>query len=164
MSTSYDDALRSILCIVIVCSPFSPARLIVWDVSPSLMTKDAPFPHFGPLARIGHNCQTVRIFTKSECACETLLPTTRSVLEMQGKWLSLFKAQWSQNPDVYPHFTVRFAPLVVYVNLLRGHSLQVGDMDHSIDIFGCKGDLLAKLSDRSKCEPSSFPSCALLTG
>ncbi|KAF8478549.1 WD40 repeat-like protein [Russula ochroleuca] len=98
VSTCYDDALR------------------IWDVSPSLMTKDGPFPSFRPLARIRHNCQT-------------------------GKWVSLFKAQWSQNPDVYPHFTV-------------------GNMDHSLDIFGCKGDRLAKLSDRTKLTAAQAVTCS----
>ena len=79
------------------------------------MTNDAPFPHFRSLSRIGHNCQTV---SKSErVLCETFFAdTTRCVLVIQGKWLTLLKAQWSQNPDVYPHFTVRF---------VRTHSLQV---------------------------------------
>lgn len=30
------------------------------------------------------------------------------VLAIQGRWVTVFKAQWSPNPDVYPHFTVRF--------------------------------------------------------
>jgi hypothetical protein len=32
--------------------------------------------------------------------------------------------------------------------------LQIGNMDHSLDIFGCQGDLLAKLSDKTKCDLS----------
>jgi hypothetical protein len=42
--------------------------------------------------------------------------------------------------------------------------MQVGDMDHTVDIFGCKGDRLAKLSDKTKYEWSSVPSCVSLTG
>ena len=48
-------------------------------------------------------------------------------------------------------------PISLYVRILRSPRnflrvclLQVGDMDHSLDIFGCKGDLLAKLSDKEK--------------
>lgn len=26
--------------------------------------------------------------------------------EFKGKWLTVLKAQWTLNPDVYPHFTV----------------------------------------------------------
>ena len=81
----------------------------------------------------------------------------RSVLAMQGKWITLLKVQWSPNPDVYPHFTVRFALLAVYVTFLKECSLQVADMDHSLKIFGCKGDLLAKLSDPTY-ESFHFPS------
>jgi hypothetical protein len=67
VSTSYDDTLRSTSQCSRTQPPFLPAHLIyslyvVWDVSPSFMTKDAPFPHFKPLNRIRHNCQTVRIF------------------------------------------------------------------------------------------------------
>ncbi|KAI9507377.1 WD40 repeat-like protein [Russula earlei] len=90
--------------------------LRIWDLSPSHMAKHAPFPQFKPFNRIRHNCQT-------------------------GKWVSLLKAQWSQNPDVYPHFTI-------------------GDMDHSVDIFGCKGNLLAKLSDRNKISATQAVTCS----
>ncbi|KAI0306439.1 WD40 repeat-like protein [Multifurca ochricompacta] len=98
VSTSYDDALR------------------IWDIQPSLMTKNPPFPDFRPFARIRHNCQT-------------------------GKWLTMLKAQWSPNPDVYPHFTI-------------------GDMDHSLDIFGWKGDLLAKLSDKERVSATQAVTCS----
>lgn len=61
VSTCYDDALRCMFCMIAcVRVPRSyTAILIVWDVSPSFMTNDAPFPHFRPLSRIRHNCQTV---------------------------------------------------------------------------------------------------------
>ena len=68
---------------------------IVWDVNPFLMAKDAPFKDFKPSHKIGHNCQT-------------------------GRWLTVLKAQWSSNPDVYPHFTVRSsASLVSFTPLSR---------------------------------------------
>ncbi|KAI9446323.1 WD40 repeat-like protein [Lactarius indigo] len=85
--------------------------LRIWDLRPSLMAADVPFSNFKPITRIRHNCQT-------------------------GKWLTMLKAQWSPNPDVYPHFTV-------------------GDLDHSLDIFGCKGEFLAKLSDKDRYWQSS---------
>ncbi|KAI0054131.1 WD40 repeat-like protein [Auriscalpium vulgare] len=87
VSTSYDDTLR------------------LWDVNPSSLAKDGPFPNFKPFSQLGHNCQT-------------------------GRWLTVLKAQWSQNPDVYPHFTI-------------------GSMKHSLDILSCRGDLLASLSDKT---------------
>ena len=45
--------------------------------------------------------------------------------------MSILRAQWSPNADIFPHFTV-------------------GNMEHSLDIYSCKGDLLAKLTDSSK--------------
>jgi hypothetical protein len=33
-----------------------------------------------------------------------------------GRWVTVFRAQWSANPDVLPHFTV-------------------GNMKHSVDIY-----------------------------
>lgn len=98
VSTSYDDALR------------------IWDLRPSLMGTDVPFPNFKPIARIGHNCQT-------------------------GKWLTMLKAQWSPNPDVYPHFTI-------------------GNLKHSLDIFGCKGEFLAKLSDKDRVSATQAVTCS----
>ncbi|KAH9005298.1 WD40 repeat-like protein [Lactarius hatsudake] len=98
VSTSYDDTLR------------------IWDLRPSLMATDVPFPNFKPVTRIRHNCQT-------------------------GKWLTMLKAQWSPNPDVYPHFTI-------------------GDLDHSLDIFGCKGEFLAKLSDKDKVSATQAVTCS----
>lgn len=64
------------------------------------------------------------------------LPSMRPLAEVRhncqtGKWLTIFRAQWNPNPDVLPHFTV-------------------GNMDHSLDIFSGRGDVLARLSNRSK--------------
>ncbi|KAL0565950.1 hypothetical protein V5O48_016065 [Marasmius crinis-equi] len=80
--------------------------LRVWDFDSSAFESDDKFPSSRPIHRIRHDCQT-------------------------GRWLTVLKAQWSSNPDVYPHFTV-------------------GNMQHSLDIFSCKGELLAKLSDKTK--------------
>ncbi|KAI9466345.1 WD40 repeat-like protein [Lactarius psammicola] len=98
VSTSYDDTLR------------------IWDLRPSLMATEVPFPNFKPVTKIRHNCQT-------------------------GKWLTMLKAQWSPNPDVYPHFTV-------------------GDLEHSLDIFGCKGEFLAKLSDKERVSATQAVTCS----
>ncbi|KAI0780766.1 WD40 repeat-like protein [Trametes elegans] len=78
----------------------------LWDIRPTWLDKDAVFPSSRPFSQIKHNCQT-------------------------GKWLTILKATWTTNPDVYPHFTI-------------------GDMDHSLDIFSCKGDLITKLYDKTK--------------
>ncbi|EJF66005.1 WD40 repeat-like protein [Dichomitus squalens] len=88
----------------------------LWDVKPSLFDKDAPFPSSRPFSQIKHNCQT-------------------------GKWLTILKAQWTPNPDVYPHFTI-------------------GNMDHSLDIYSCKGDHIAKLADRSKITAVQAVTCS----
>ncbi|KAF8636726.1 hypothetical protein AX17_003529 [Amanita inopinata Kibby_2008] len=50
---------------------------------------------------------------------------------MTGKWLTMLRAQWNPNPNAYPHFTI-------------------GNMDHSLDVFSCKGELVARLSDRQR--------------
>ncbi|KAJ3558674.1 hypothetical protein NM688_g783 [Phlebia brevispora] len=77
----------------------------LWDINPDFLQHDKPFPTFRPVAHLRHNCQT-------------------------GKWLTILKARWSPNTEVYPHFTI-------------------GNMQHSLDIFSCKGDLLARLSDKN---------------
>ncbi|EED84163.1 predicted protein [Postia placenta Mad-698-R] len=54
--------------------------LRLWDFDGTLMKRDATFPSARPMTQIKHDCQT-------------------------GRWLTVFRAQWSPNPDVYPHFT-----------------------------------------------------------
>ncbi|KAI0362290.1 WD40 repeat-like protein [Trametes cingulata] len=88
----------------------------LWDIKPSWFDKDAPFPSSRPFSQIKHNCQT-------------------------GKWLTILKAQWTTNPDVYPHFTI-------------------GNMDHSLDIFSCKGDHIAKLADKTKISAVQAVTCS----
>ncbi|KAI0807417.1 WD40 repeat-like protein [Fomes fomentarius] len=88
----------------------------LWDMKPSWYDKDAQFPTSRPYSQIKHNCQT-------------------------GKWLTILKATWTPNPDVYPHFTI-------------------GNMDHSIDIFSCKGDHIAKLADKSKITAVQAVTCS----
>ncbi|KAL4253869.1 WD repeat-containing DNA damage-binding protein [Abortiporus biennis] len=88
----------------------------LWDVKPQFLKKDAPFPTFRPITQIKHDCQT-------------------------GRWLTILKAQWSPNPDIYPHFTV-------------------GNMQHSLDIISCKGDLIAKLMDKSRITAVQAVTCS----
>ncbi|KAJ7685238.1 WD40-repeat-containing domain protein [Mycena polygramma] len=90
--------------------------LRLWDIEHAKFESSAPFPSSRPFSRIRHNCQT-------------------------GKWLTILRAQWSPNADVYPHFTI-------------------GNMDHSLDIFSCKGELIAKLSDPSKISAVQAVTCS----
>ena len=57
----------------------------VWEFSSDRFTSNTTFPSSRPFTRIPHDCQT-------------------------GRWLTLLRAQWSPNPDAYPHFTVRLVP------------------------------------------------------
>jgi len=123
VSTSYDDTIRrgsspcALRAIVLI-------RMAVWDINSSALDGDDKFASSRPFKQISHDCQTVR-------ALESTPSATILTCRQQGKWLTILKAQWAQNPDVYPHFTI-------------------GNMNHSLNIFSAKGDLLAKLSDGSK--------------
>lgn len=90
--------------------------LRLWDFSPSCFAKNSPFPSARPFSRLRHNCQT-------------------------GRWLTILRAQWTPNPDVYPHFTI-------------------GNMDHSLDIFTCKGDLITRLSDPKRITAVQAVTCS----
>ncbi|KAF7338255.1 DNA damage-binding protein CMR1 [Mycena venus] len=90
--------------------------LRLWEIEPAKFESSAPFPSSRPFTRIRHNCQT-------------------------GKWLTILRAQWSPNPDVYPHFTI-------------------GNMEHSLDIYSCKGELITRLSDRSKISAVQAVTCS----
>jgi len=90
--------------------------LRLWEFDGSVFRRDIPFPSSRPLKQIRHNCQT-------------------------GRWLTVLKAQWSPNPDHYPHFTV-------------------GNMEHSLDIFSGKGDLLARLADRKRITAVQAVTCS----
>ncbi|TFK42537.1 WD40-repeat-containing domain protein [Crucibulum laeve] len=78
----------------------------LWDLDSPLFKSSGTFPSFKPFSRIRHNCQT-------------------------GKWLTILRAQWSPNPDVYPHFTI-------------------GNMNHALDLYSSNGDLVARLSDPAR--------------
>ncbi|KAG2157168.1 WD40-repeat-containing domain protein [Suillus clintonianus] len=75
----------------------------LWDLDATKYSSSTNFPSFTPFSRIRHNCQT-------------------------GKWVTILRAIWNPNPDVFPHFTI-------------------GNLNHSLDIYSCKGDLIARLSD-----------------
>lgn len=88
----------------------------LWELDAAKYDSLPVFPSFKPFSRIKHNCQT-------------------------GKWLTLLRAVWNPNPDVYPHFTI-------------------ANMQHSLDIFSCKGDLVARLSDRQRISAVQAVTCS----
>jgi hypothetical protein len=130
---------------------YSRTLYVVWDVSPSFMTKDAPFPHFKPLNRIRHNCQTVRILFSVRTCPLNILADHSFYSSLAGKVGNLAQGAVVTKSRHLPSLYCTFAHFVGYAQRPEAFSLQIGDMDHSIDIFGCKGDLLAKLSDKEKC-------------
>ncbi|EKM55479.1 uncharacterized protein PHACADRAFT_208996 [Phanerochaete carnosa HHB-10118-sp] len=88
----------------------------IWDIKPEVTQKDAEFPSMRPAHQFHHNCQT-------------------------GKWVTLLRAQWNPNPDVYPHFTL-------------------GNMDRSLDIRSYKGELITKLADKNKITAVQAVTCS----
>ena len=81
----------------------SPADLdlsLVWDFKASVLKSSTAFPSSRPSHQVKHNCQTV-------CLAGPLRRHEAYSADAQGKWVSVFRAQWSPNPDYYPHFTVR---------------------------------------------------------
>lgn len=88
----------------------------LWDLESNLFSSPDPFPNLKPFSRIKHNCQT-------------------------GKWLTILRAQWTQNPEVYPHFTI-------------------ANMNHALDIYSCKGDLLARLADPTRISAVQAVTCS----
>ncbi|KAG9057260.1 hypothetical protein FS842_008067 [Serendipita sp. 407] len=81
-------------------------KLRVWDLPRKYLLPEEPLKSFRPAVVLDHDCQT-------------------------GRWLTVFKAQWSQNPEAYPYFSV-------------------GDMKHSLKLFAADGELLADLRDKEK--------------
>ncbi|KIJ59193.1 hypothetical protein HYDPIDRAFT_140965 [Hydnomerulius pinastri MD-312] len=90
--------------------------LRLWELDAGKYDSSSVFPSFTPFSRMKHNCQT-------------------------GKWLTILRAVWNPNPDVYPHFTI-------------------GNLEHSLDIFSCKGDLIARLSDRQRITATQAVTCS----
>ncbi|KXN86877.1 hypothetical protein AN958_09472, partial [Leucoagaricus sp. SymC.cos] len=90
--------------------------LRLWNLDGTALDSSGPFKSFKPFSRIRHDCQT-------------------------GRWVTILRAQWSPNPDAYPHFTI-------------------GNMKHSLDIFSGKGDLLARLSDPSRITAVQAVTCS----
>ncbi|PBK96921.1 WD40 repeat-like protein [Armillaria gallica] len=58
-----------------------------------------------------------------------------------GKWLTILRAQWSPNLDAHPHFTI-------------------GNMNHALDIFSGKGELVARLSDSDRISAVQAVTCS----
>ncbi|KAG2078259.1 WD40 repeat-like protein [Suillus decipiens] len=75
----------------------------LWDLDVAKYNSSPAFPSFTPFRGIKHNCQT-------------------------GKWVTILRAVWNPNPDVFPHFTI-------------------GNMNYALDIYSCKGHLIARLQD-----------------
>ncbi|KAG1832004.1 WD40-repeat-containing domain protein [Suillus variegatus] len=75
----------------------------LWDLDVAKYNSSPGFPSFTPFRGIKHNCQT-------------------------GKWVTILRAVWNPNPDVFPHFTI-------------------GNMSYALDIYSCKGHLIARLKD-----------------
>ncbi|KAF9464748.1 WD40 repeat-like protein [Collybia nuda] len=90
--------------------------LRLWDIDSTRLGSSSPFASSRPFSRFHHNCQT-------------------------GKWLTVLRAQWSPNPDVYPHFTI-------------------GNMTHSLDIYSCKGDLVTRLTDSKRISAVQAVTCS----
>ncbi|KAH7889221.1 WD40-repeat-containing domain protein [Phlebopus sp. FC_14] len=90
--------------------------LRLWELNAGKYDSSPVFPSFTPFCRIKHNCQT-------------------------GKWLTILRAVWNPNPEVYPHFTI-------------------GNLEHSLDIFSCKGDLITRLSDRQRITATQAVTCS----
>lgn len=105
LTTSYDDHLR--VWHLPSSSPSSSSSSfkasIYSSTFPPLAWPPAVFPSDKPSHSIAHDCQT-------------------------GRWLSILRAQWSQNTDVGCHFTV-------------------GNMKRSLDVYSAKGALIARLFD-----------------
>ncbi|CAA7271660.1 unnamed protein product [Cyclocybe aegerita] len=90
--------------------------LRLWDIDSKLFGTKTAFPQLKPFSHVNHNCQT-------------------------GRWVTILRAQWSPNPDVYPHFTV-------------------GNMRHSLDIYSGKGDLITQLSDPTMVSAVQAVTCS----
>ncbi|KAG7452439.1 WD40 repeat-like protein [Guyanagaster necrorhizus] len=58
-----------------------------------------------------------------------------------GKWLTILRAQWSPNLDAHPHFTI-------------------GNMNHALDIFSGKGELITRLSDSTQISAVQAVTCS----
>ncbi|KAH9842704.1 WD40 repeat-like protein [Rhodofomes roseus] len=87
-----------------------------WDFSGSILKSNTTFPSSRPFSQLRHDCQT-------------------------GRWVTVFKAQWSPNPDYYPHFTI-------------------GNMKRSLDIYSGRGELVARLADPTKISAVQAVTCS----
>lgn len=122
----------------------------VWNFDSKSFEGDKAFPSSRPFSRIRHNCQTVSV--------HFLLVLLEAKHFLQGKWVTLLKAQWTQNPDVYPYFTVSVVVNCRSFVLVSLRFKQIGNMNHSLDIYSAKGDHIASLSDpRRYVFPSLSP-------
>ena len=146
VSTCYDDTIRCELSIFELEGTHAHFYAKCGTLSPRCSTRKHRSRHPGRSAK---SSTTARLFVSSHPF--PLVSFADCFLIWQGKWLTILKAQWTPNPDVYPHFTVRVtAAFACPCNHVLTFCAQIGNMDHSLDIFSCKGDRIAKLADRSK--------------
>ncbi|KIY43382.1 WD40 repeat-like protein, partial [Fistulina hepatica ATCC 64428] len=91
-------------------------RLRLWDFSSRVLDGTSIFPSMRPQHQRKHNCQT-------------------------GRWVTIFKARWTANPNVFPHFTI-------------------GNMDHSLDIVSATGETIVQLADRERISAVQAVTCS----
>jgi hypothetical protein len=106
----------SVLVMMIICEvsnlcgkrvrDLTPILYAVWDLPRKYLLPDEPLGSFRPAVSINHDCQTVRDSLIIRVYCLAVLDPDQY---FKGRWVTVFKAQWSQNPDVYPHFSVSFS-------------------------------------------------------
>ncbi|KIJ44039.1 hypothetical protein M422DRAFT_168883, partial [Sphaerobolus stellatus SS14] len=90
--------------------------LRIWNVNWDKLTADKKVKSFKPFARLHHSCQT-------------------------GKWVTILRSQWNQNPDGFPHFTV-------------------GNMNHSLNVISGTGQMIAALYDSTKVTAVQAVTCS----
>lgn len=73
----------------------------VWELDAAKYSSSTISPSFTPFRRIPHNCQTV----SSRVIILSLSPL---LTHSQGKWVTILRAVWNPNPNVFPHFTVSY--------------------------------------------------------
>lgn len=106
----------------------------MYDTTPSLFKQDAPLKEpLKPALKIKHNCQT-------------------------GRYVTIFKAQWCQNADLPPHFTVSLTQVLGIFVLIPW---QIGNMKKRVSVYsGLTGALVADLAHPSYV----IGSCGTLCG
>lgn len=144
----------------------------VWDFTPKSLASALPLPSMRPFAQIKHNCQTVR-------GAPHLVPRPRILTraaagEVADNPQSAMDAERGRVSALHgtPRPARSFRGAAADGGRLTAR--QIGNMDHSLDVFSCKvrahtrsarpcacltyvlnvraaqGDVIARLSDRQK--------------